>query len=273
MPATAAWLALALAASGDAGAVPRPLDEFSAWVGGFETRSDTTLWAQGRAGDYSASGRVNLEDDLGLGARQPVSHARLDWLLGERQGLSLEYFGFDRGNTVRLDRDIEYDGRTYAADGELRGRFDYDFGSAAWRWWFGEGATAWGLGLGLAYYRVDTLFEGEATVEGVPVAGRARSSDAALAPLLVLGWRHALGDQARVYAELSGVAKGGGPLQGHIVDLALGMEWFPFPRLGLALEYGGTQIRLDRSRQGSDAGLDARLDLKLRGPSLFLRLR
>ena len=30
-------------------------------------------WAQGQAGDYGASGRVNLEDDLGLGARQPGS--------------------------------------------------------------------------------------------------------------------------------------------------------------------------------------------------------
>lgn len=268
-----AVLALSLAASGPAGVAPRPLDPVSVWVGGFQPRSDTTLSAAANSGDYTLAGRLNLERDLGLDRRQPVSHARVDFLVGDHQGLTLEYFGFNRANRAVLSRDFAFDGRLYAAEAELRGELDYAFASASWRWWFGEQATVWGLGLGVARYRVATLFEGRASVDGMQVDGRAGSRDAAFAPLLALGWRHSLGEHARLYAEVSGVAKAGGPLQGHIVDTALGVEWFPLRRLGLAMEYGGTHIRLDRSREGPDGRVDARLDLKLRGPSLFLRLR
>tara|TARA_R110002020_G_scaffold37399_31_gene112989 strand:- start:2024 stop:2848 length:825 start_codon:yes stop_codon:yes gene_type:complete len=274
LPARKALLAILLAASGSSGAATlRPLDAWSLSLGVFDTTSDTTLRASARSGDYSAAGHVNLERDLGLDRRQPVSQARLDLLVGEHNGFGLEYFGFERGNTVRLDRDIEYDGRNYATAAELRSRFDYDFSSATWRWWLGEGETAWGLGLGVAHYRVRTLFEGEASVDGVSVDGRVASDDRAFAPLLNLAWRHAVNERLRLYAEMSGVARNGGRLSGHIVDTSLGLEWFPFERLGLALEYGGTQIRLDRRRTGEAGQLDAQLDLKLRGPSLLLRLR
>ena len=267
-------LAIALAASGSSGAAPlRPLDPWSLSLGVFDTNSDTTLRASARSGDDSACGHVNLERDLGLDRRQPVSQARLDLLVGDHNGFGLEYFGFERGNTVRLARDIEYGGRTYAAAAELRSRFDYDFSSATWRWWLGEGETAWGLGLGVAHYRARTLFEGQASVDGVSVDGRVASDDRAFAPLLNLGWRHAVNERLCLYAEISGVARNGGRLSGHIVDTSLGLEWFPFDRLGLALEYGGTQIRLDRRRTGEAGQLDAQLDLKLRGPSLLLRLR
>lgn len=247
---------------------PRPLDRVSVWLGGFQARSDTTVTALAHAGGATASGSVNLEDDLGLDQRQPVSHARLDFLLGESQGFSLEYFGYQRVNSARLARSIEFDGQVFEAEARLRGEFEYDFASLAHRRWFGQGATVWGVGLGAAYYRVETRLDAEFSLDGDTAAAGARSSDAAIAPLLALGWRHAFSEHLRVYADLSGVAKGGS-LSGHIVDGAIGLEWFPFRRVGLAAEYGATDIRLDRE---GDV-VDARLDLRLRGPTLFLRVR
>lgn len=258
----------AAAADGDASPA-RPLDKTSVWLGGFQARSDTTISANGRFQEYSAAGRVNLEDDLGLDQVQPVSHARLDFLVGEAQGFSFEYFGYRRSNRRVLARDIDFNGETYAASAEVLGKFNYDFGSAAYRWWFGDGATAYGLGLGVAYYRVRTLLEGEIRVDDESLQASTRSSDDALAPLLALGWRHGFSDNLRIYADLSGVAKGGSGLSGHIADAAVGLEWFPFKRAGLAVEYGATTIRLDRRKNG----VQGRLDLDLEGPSLFLRLR
>jgi hypothetical protein len=156
----------------------------------------------------------------------------------------------------------------FEAEASLRGQFDYDFSSFAHRSWFGQGATVWGLGLGAAHYRVETRLDAGITVDGNSAGASARSSDAAIAPLLALGWRHAFSDHLRVYADLSGVAKGGG-LSGHIVDAAAGLEWFPSRRIGVAAEYGATDIRLERD---GDV-VDARLDLRLRGPTLFLRVR
>ena len=254
-----------------AGSVPDPLDRWSLAVGGFRAVSDTTVTVRAGIDPYTAEGSFNFEDDLGLDSRQPVAHLRLDVLTtpGRKQALSLDYFGFDRENEVRIDRSIVYDGTTYEAFARVRGRLDYDFASAAYRWWMGEGATVWGVGAGLAYYRVDTLLEGEASFDGDPVHTATRSSDAAVAPLLVLGWRHALDDRWRLYADLSGVAKEGGALTGHIIDAGVGVEWFPWRRLGVAFEYGYTRIRLAREREY----WDARLDLALQGPSVFLRVR
>lgn len=262
-----------LLAGAAARAADGPVDDWSLWLGAYDTTSDTTLWARGEAAGYAGGGRLNLERDLGLGRRQPVAQARLEARLGDAQGLALEYFGFERANTALLARDFTWDGRTYQAAAALRGQLAYDFASATWRWWLGEGPARWGPGLGLAYYRVDTAFEGRARVDEIEVEARTASRDHAFAPLLSLAWRHALGESLRVYAEFAGVAKPGGALAGHIVDTQVGLEWFPLPRLGVALEYGGTQIRLDRRRAGDDAGLEARLDLKLHGPSLLLRLR
>lgn len=255
----------AIAAGGD----PRPLDRTSVWLGGFNARSDTTLTATARFQGLSTSASLNLEDDLGLDDVQPVSHARVDFLVGESQGFSFEYFGYRRSNRQAISRDFDFDGQTYLASAELLGKFDYDFGSAAYRWWFGEGTTVYGLGLGVAYYRVRTLLEASVSLNDESLGARTRSSDEALAPLLALGWRHGFSDSVRVYADLSGVAKGGGSLSGHIMDAAVGMEWFPLKRVGLAVEYGATSIRLDREREF----ISGRLDLDLQGPSVFLRLR
>lgn len=245
------------------------LDRLSLSAGAFLARSDTTISASTSFEGRQAAGRFNLERDLGLDDGRPVAHARLEALVGESQGFALEVYGFERRNGLSLARDIEYDGRLYEARAAVQGGLDYRFASAAWRWWLGEGDQVVGIGLGLAHYRVQSFLAGEASLDGERVAARTESDDAALAPLLALGWRRAVSPGVRLYADLSGVAKDGGPLQGHILHAAVGLDWFPTRHLGLAAEYGGTHIRLDRQRDL----LDARLDLKLRGPSLFLRLR
>lgn len=247
----------------------RPLDRFSVWVGRFQARSDTRLAARFDDGTWQADGSFGLEDDLGMDREATIGHGRFDMLFGDAQGLSLEYFGYERGNEHRLTRRIEWDGDVYDVDASVEGEIDYQFASAAWRWWAGKGPTVFGVGLGVAHYRVETFLAGEATLNGDTVAAQTRTSDAAIAPLATLGWRHAFSERWRAYADLSGVARDSGDLQGHIVDGAVGVEWFPGKRWGLALEYGMTRIRLDRIRDP----MTLRLDLELSGPSLFLRLR
>lgn len=245
------------------------LDRVSVWAGAFLASSDTTVSATASTGDDAATGRFQLERDLGLDDSRPVGHARIEWLVGRSQGFSLEVFGFERSNALSLSRDIECDGRLYRASASLAAGLDYRFSSAAYRWWLGEQDTVWGLGLGLAHYRVQSWLEAELSLDDDRIGGRSASDDAALAPLLALGWRHAVSPRLRLYGDLSGVAKDGGPLQGHIMNAAAGVEWFPARRVGIAAEYGATRIRLDRRRDL----FNARLDLNLEGPSLFLRLR
>ena len=275
MPFSTTRVALVLFASGcatgtlHAASPPSPLDRWSLSIGGFDIASDTTITASAGMDGQTAAGTFNLENDLGLDDRQPVAHVRFEYATAPKQALWLEYFGYARDNEAALARTIVYEGDTYEASARVRGQLDYDFARAAYRWWYGDAATVWGLGAGLAWYRVETRLAGEATIEGETVDASTGSSDAAFAPLLMLGWRHAFSDRWRAYADLSGVAKDGGALHGHIIDAAVGLEWLPTRHVGIGLEYGHTDIRLVRDRDF----WDARLDLELRGPTLFLRLR
>lgn len=56
-------------------------------------------------------GAFNLEDDLGLDQREPVLHARLEFMTTPSQGVALEYFGYGRENGAQLARTITYQTR------------------------------------------------------------------------------------------------------------------------------------------------------------------
>ena len=163
----AALLPLALG-SGLAGAQQSPaLDRVSLWLGGYDAHVDTTLGASDPGGRYG--GNFSLENDLGFNDRKRVPRARLDFLVGDSQGFSLDYYSVNRSRSQSLARSISYAGNDYEAAATVRGKLNFDFGSASWRWWFGHGNDVFGLGLGGAYYRVHAAISGEASVNGEPV--------------------------------------------------------------------------------------------------------
>lgn len=262
-----------LAATGTALAqdATAPLDRASIRLGGYYANVDTDVTAS----DPSdlVSGRINLENDLGFDQNKTVPRARADFLFGEHQGLALDYYSIDRTSRQALARSVTYDGVTYSADADVRAKLDFDFGSAAWRWWFGQGNDAYGVGLGAGWYRVKTALAGEGAYDigagPQTVSVDTASNDSAWAPMLQLGWRHVFGDRWRMYLDASGVRKNGGKISGHIYNAALGMEWLPWANLGFGLEYGYSQIKLHWRRSAYDADLD----MTLNGPSAYVKLR
>lgn len=251
---------------------PLPIDRASVRLGGYYANVDTDVSASDKSGFLS--GNINLEDDLGFRHSKEVPRVRADFLFGEHEGLALDYYSVDRSSQQTLSRDASYGGIDYSADADVHAKLDFDFGSVAWRWWFGQGNDAYGVGLGGAWYRVTTQVNGEATLD--PGTGQTEtwpfdssSNDKAWAPMLQLGWRHAFNDQWRMYLDASGVRKNGGRLSGHIYNGALGVEWLPTAHLGVGLEYDYSQIRLDWRRKAYDEGLD----MSLSGPSAYVKLR
>ena len=125
------------------------------------------------------------------------------------------------------------------------------------------------MGLGAAYYKIRGGVTGSATLNGVTASAHTGADADAWAPNLQLGWRHAFNDQWRMYINASGVRKNGGNLNGHIYDAALGVEWFPWKNVGFGAEYAYTKIQLNQEKRAYD--LD--LDMKLNGPSAYVRFR
>jgi hypothetical protein len=241
-------------------------------LGGYYASVDTDV----RVADPSdtLSGTINLEDDLGFDQDKAVPRVRADFLFGEHQGLALDYYKIGRSSHQVLARDISYDGVDYSANADVHAKLDFNFGSVAWRWWFGQGDDAYGVGLGAGWYRVKTALVGDGAFDPgtggeQPVSVASTSNDSAWAPMLQLGWRHMFNDQWRMYLDASGVRKNGGRISGHIYNAALGMEWLPWENLGFGLEYGYSQIKLHWNRSAYDADLD----MTLSGPSAFVKLR
>ncbi len=259
-----ALCAVFAAASGSVHAEHSPaLDRISVWLGGYYANTDADLSA---SSDRFAIG----ENKLSLADGHETSpRARLDVLIGDSQGLSFDYFGFSRDHTELLDRSFDLGANTFDVGARVKDSFDIDFGSIAYRWWFGDGNSVFGLGLGAAYYRVKAAVSGDVFLDGEAVSTRASYDDDAVAPLVTLGWRYALSDEFRVYLDASGTKKNGGNLSGHAYNGALGVEWFPLENFGIAAEYAATRLKLDHS----GGSFDADLDMKLDGPALYLRMR
>jgi len=267
-------LACGACASGAAAAQHSPaLDRASLWIGGFYAAGDTTLHA--RTLDGSNFGNVHLEDDLGFRRRAWTQRLRADFLVGDSQGFTFDFYRYRRARSTTLDHSIVYQGITYDAQASVQARLGFDFGSAAYRWWIGSGRDVLGIGLGAGYYRVDASIRGQGSLNGLAgygvVTGQAQSStdDSAWAPLLQFGWRHAFGDHWRMYLNAAGVKKNGGRLYGHVYRAALGVQWFALRHFGISAEYGINRVRLWQRH----AGYDDSLDLKLDGPSVFATLR
>ena len=243
------------------------LDRFDLSLGGYYANTDTTIGAGDRSGQLK--GDVNLERDLGFEDHKTVPRIKLDFLIGDHQGFSFDYFSINRTETKSLSDSINYGGNEYDAAASVRGKLDFDFGSAAYRWWFGSGNDVFGLGVGAAYYRVRAGISGIATLNGESAEASTSYSETAGAPLLQLGWRHAFNDSWRMYFDASGVKKNGGELNGHVYNAALGLEWYPWKNVGIGAEYAYTRIKLNDQQDSYNANLD----LKLHGPSAFVKFR
>lgn len=264
----ATWIGvvLALFATAASAQPPDALDRFDFAVGGYFADSSTSARLDG---DVRGTD-VDFEHDLGLDPRHAIGRLRFSALIGDSQGFEVDAYRLRRHGMRTLDRTVVVEDTTYDVDASVRGDLDLDFASVAYRWWLPAGdSDVWGVGVGGGYYRARGVVQGEATVNDQHAFAKVSDSSDAWAPLVELGWRHAYSDTFRLYADLSGVAKGWGPVTGHILNAALGAEWFPLEHLGIGVEYGAQRILLKSERDG----VRGRLKLDLEGPSVFARLR
>ncbi len=254
--------ALALAAlSLPAHADPSPaLDRASFSIGAFN--ADPTL----KAGVNTNLGRL----DTGEVDRRRITMPRIkaDFLLFDSQGLSFDYYQFRKDYGGTLASNTTVGGGQVNTTGAANLNVQIDFAKLAYKWWFGSGNTVLGLGAGAAYYQTKFNFTGTASLGAATGAVNSNYSDHAYAPLVEVGVRHAFSDNVRLFADASGISKGGGNLNGNIYNAAVGVEWFPVKNVGLVVDYGMTDINLSRN----DAS-NAQLKIRLVGPSAFLKVR
>lgn len=197
-------------------------------------------------------------------------------LLGDNHGISWDGYRYSKG----YSRSYGWNGSDSGGFGgaaDLKLGFDLDVARLGYRYWLGTGNTVLGLGAGVGYYRVSLKTQISGTSDGnSPGDGfsgsdgtyRRQDKEDAFAPMLELGLRHQVNKQLRLFADASGIYKGGGGVHGGIYSAAAGVEWLPTRNLGVSLAYAVTDVDIRRQ----DSGLQ-RFHVKFSGPMLSIKAR
>jgi hypothetical protein len=227
--------------------------------------------AQGDLNVSNLSGTQSTGSQRVIDGSDTVKRARIDWLLFDRQGFSVDLYRYSRHDTLGVSQPFAFNGQTYSASAQVGAKTTADIGNFSYRWWFGGEDTVAGLGLGAAYYRIKFNLNASATVGGTTQSIVDEASRSTWAPLVTFGLRHRISDQVRLYADLSGARKNGSDTGGDIVNAGAGVEWFPWRNIGVGAEYNETRIRVNYRNNDDDVA--AHLKLRLRGPAVYLRMR
>lgn len=264
--ASAALFGACITAAFPALADPSPaLDRISISAGAFHAEPTFKLGVDTPYGNVDTPDRTN--------SKVTIPRLRADILLFDSQGISFDYYRYDRSYSQSVSGGSTIDGQPVTGSATFNSNIKLDLARLSYKWWLGSGNSVFGIGLGGAYYRADLTgsISGTVTAGGNTYSDGSsdRYTDDAVAPLIELGWRHAFSPNLRMYAEAGGVKKNGGNLQGHIYNANVGVEWYPWKNIGLVLDYGEQRVKLERSSVNSDAELDVRF----RGPSVFVKAR
>jgi hypothetical protein len=244
---------------------PSPaLDRVSIWLGGYQAD------IKGYASLRSEDGTFDTGEQRVLEGNETLQRARLDWLLMDSQGFSLDYFRIHSTKQGSVSQPFTFNGVNYGLSARLASETTADVGNVSYRWWFGDSSnrSVFGLGVGGAYYHLKLGLEGDVSGAGLTFSGLQTYSTSAWAPLLTLGYRFQLNDAVRLYADFSGSRKNGDNSV-SIVNAAAGVEWFPWKNVGVGVEYGTNRVRYKKIEDGAEG----RIHLNMDGPAAYLRLR
>jgi hypothetical protein len=247
--------------------VPEALDRVNLSIGGFYPNVDTRVSANG---PEVAGTDIDFQHDLGLDKHRTLPNVRFEFLVFDSQGFSIGGYQYSKHAGATLARDITFDGNDYNINAFVQAGLRLDTYNAAWHWWFSpDPQDAIGLGLGAVYYDLKGTIDGAVTINGGTASAHGVAEGSAVAPLLMLGWRHSFSDRWRGYAEFSGVRKPSGALTGHLLNATLGLEYYPWQYLGLALEYSANDLDL----KADAAAWEGRARIHFHGPAAFVRMR
>ncbi|MHA4866862.1 hypothetical protein ACXZ1M_04100 [Duganella sp. PWIR1] len=255
----AALLALGAGSTSAFAQMSPALDRASISVGAFHTEPRI---------DYQGDtnyGRI----DTGTYETKSVTLPRVkaSLLLGESQGLDFDYYRYDKTYNPGLSGSTNVNGLPLTGNGKLNAKLKLDLANLAYKWWIGSGNSVFGVGVGAAYYQASLKGTASGVLNGVAGNASYNEKEHAYAPLLELGWRHAVSENVRLYADASGIKKNGGNIKGHIYGGAVGVEWYPTKMVGVVAEYTANKINLNRDRDGSD------LNVRLHGPAAYVKMR
>ncbi|MBU8974574.1 MULTISPECIES: porin family protein [unclassified Lysobacter] len=233
-----------------------PLDTFSARIGGYITEFDTEVRADG---ETESGTRIDLQRDLGLDESNTVAVVGVTWRPFDNHEFGLSYYQDDASASRTTNRSITFEDTTFEAQSTLRAEVDLDAYDLYYVWW-GVNNDRWALGprVGLVWYRMNLELSLQVDAQGNRIDGAIREDvDADLpAPSIGGSWRWAPLDDWRFSADVGYFSADIDNIDADITFGRLGVEWFPWERAGLSLDYTVRRIEADSRRDDFIGNLD-----------------
>lgn len=247
-------LSLGLLGAALPAAAVEPLDTFNIRVGGYISKFDTELSADG---ETSRGTRIDLHRDLGLDQDNVIAFVGANWRPFEHHEFGFAYYQDSVDSTRQLQRDISFNGNTYQANATVRTDYDLDAYELNYVWWAAS-HERWALGprLGLIWYKIGLDIDLELDANGNQATGSVGDSVSADLPSLTIGgsWRWTPADDWRLSAEAGYFTANFNDIDADVSFGRLGVEWYPWERFGFSLDYTINHIDADvqKSRYNGD---------------------
>lgn len=235
-----------------------PLDTFSGRIGGYITEFDTELRADG---ETEQGTRVDLKRDLGLDESNTIAIVGLTWRPWEKHEFGFNYYRDDAEASRQTNRTFNFDGTTYETSSTIRSEFDLDAYEAYYVYWAISNEN-WALGprAGLLWYSLSLSVSLEVDANGNPVgSGEVSDSVSADLPAPTIGgsWRWVPGGSDwRLSADVGYFSVDVNDIDADITFGRFGVEWFPWERTGVSLDYTLRRIEADANTSSFDGNLD-----------------
>lgn len=245
------------------------LDRFSMSVGAFNATPQFGATVSNSQGSVST---IGIETK-----RKTMARATGEILLGDHHGISFDAFRYSQDYSKINQGGYSSGPVGLGATTTVKLGFDLTVARIGYRYWLGSNNTVFGIGAGLGYYHATLHTQTSiALLRTIPSLGLVSSnsvyyrhdSEEAVAPMLELGVRHSLSSELRLFADASGIHKGGNGVRGSIYNTVLGVEWFPLKNLGLSAAYVIADVDLKREGDGVQG-----LRVKFHGPVVALKAR
>lgn len=246
-----------------------PLDRASVSAGVFF--SDLSLRGEVAVEETLEGELRRFDDDFDLGHRRQVQAAEFSWAPWPHHEFSFSYHHDDRRRTLRLDEELEFEGEVFPIDAELRSRLRFSTMTVGYTYWaYATERTGLGLQLGVQRIAAGLHLSGELVSEGTgSVTIDAGISDRLYAPLAGFAGRHVFSDHIRGFFNVRALELSHRGLSGRALAGTAGVEFFPWERLGLVLQYSDSRTRVSHREER----FGGRLELVVSGPQALLKYR
>lgn len=205
---------------------------------------------------------IDFNKDLGIDSSNAVAYIGGTWRPWDNHEFALSIYNDSDAAKRVLDRQIVFDGVTYAVNSTVKAERKLRTYDLSYTWWAANHDN-WALGprVGVVYYNWDVKLDMTLDANGNPVANGAVSAEVSPslpAPSIGAGWRWLPAEDWRVNLDAGYFNADFNDVETGVSYVNAGVEWFPREHWGVSLNITSQNIDVSAAKLDFSGDLDFR---------------